>query len=100
MLRGLDGYGGEVSGSRGCAPAILCSVEPRSGAFDNRHLGIAGGCRLGQLLASVPLMDHRSGRHGKALWAGDMDEEQLESEGSNSQSHMVSVVHSFGDFQM
>lgn len=81
----------EVSRSRGHAPTILCKTEPRSDAFENKNLGLSRSCSPGQLLASDPVTDHSSGEHGQGT-AGTRGFK-------HSRSHMVTVAHSFGDFQ-
>lgn len=85
VCKGLDGYeeGAQEPDGTHPLPSILCRTEPRSGALESRNLGLSRGCRLGQLLASVPLRGQGSGRHLKALWTGDMEKGQLEPEGPN-----------------
>lgn len=80
VLAGLDGYKERCPGARGCTPTILCKAGPRSGAFENRSLGLWRGCSLGQLLASVHLISHGSGRHLKALWTKDSWSQRIQTE--------------------
>lgn len=98
MLTGLDDYEERCPGAEG---VLLPCRAKRSPGLVPSTTGVWEYQEAATLDSDWHLFPtaHSSGRHVKALWARHTGEEQLESEGSNSQSHMVTVVYSFGDFQ-
>lgn len=98
VLTALDGYKERCTGAEG---VLLPSHAKRSPGLVPSTTGVWEYQEAATLDSDWHLFPtaHSSGRHVQALWAGHMGKEQLESGDSNSQSHMVTVVYSFGDLQ-